>query len=132
MRHYLWLPVSPVINPEGIHTLPNSNTYPVVLSMIYYSCEVIGDQPWCNAAEKLKHLDMCFDPVVCLFIYACFLQTHTGCRSELLRKTLASVISPVSGLMMWAGSPARSTSICSLGFRWICIVALRFSSSFWM
>jgi len=86
MRHYLWLPVSPVINPEGIHTLPNSNTYPVVLSMIYYSCEVIGDQPWCNAAEKLKHLDMCFDPVVCLFIYACFLQTHTGCRSELLRK----------------------------------------------
>ena len=23
MRHYLWLPVSPVINQEGVHTLPN-------------------------------------------------------------------------------------------------------------
>ena len=44
--------------------------------------------------------------------------------------TYASVISPVSGSMSCAGSPAQSTSICSPGFRGMCMVALRFSSSF--
>lgn len=33
---------------------------------------------------------------------------------------------------MYRGSPAQSTSICSPGFLGIRMVALRFSSSFWM
>lgn len=38
-------------------------------------------------------------------------------------------ISPVSGSTIIAGSPAQSTSTCSPGLRWICIVARRFCSS---
>ena len=37
--------------------------------------------------------------------------------------------SPVSESMMYAGSPAQSTSICSPGLRLICMVALRTRSS---
>ena len=48
-----------------------SSGIPVALCMIYCSCAVIGNQHWCNTTEKLKHLDVCFNPIVCLFIHVC-------------------------------------------------------------